>query len=30
MVERITGRLCGPCRDEFHDRTVISGWRLAG
>lgn len=27
-VERITGRLCGPCHDEFNDRTEISGWRL--
>jgi len=27
-VERLSGRLCGPCLDEFKERRVIAGWRL--
>ena len=29
VVERITGRLCGSCLDEFAERRDIGGWRIA-
>jgi len=29
-ADRLTGRLCGSCLDEFEDRQEIGGWRLVG
>lgn len=28
--ERLSGRLCGPCMDDFEARRSIEGWRVAG
>ena len=25
----LAGRLCGPCHDDFAERAVIAGWRIA-